>query len=200
MLLHGNTAETPHWVRRPAYFRPPIPRRMVPWLLDAGSLTRRVVRACPGTMRVQVLREQWGRADAGEAVALSTNRQGRVWLREVLLLCDETPWVYARTVIPTTTLAGPARRLLRLGSRPLGAVLFADPTVVRGEVELARLQPQHRLYRRAARPTSVMPAILWARRSLFWVGSRPLLVAEVFLPSNNGPMSDTPAANPLGLR
>ncbi len=162
---------------------------MVPWLVDTGSLTRRVVRACPGHMRVEVLREVWGRADAGEAVTLGMhrNRQSRVWLREVRLLCDEQPWVYARTVIPVHTLTGPARCLLHLGSRPLGAVLFADPMVVRGGVEVARLQPHHRLYQRAALPSVAMPAILWGRRSVFWIGNRPLLVAEVFLPAQNGP-------------
>ena len=62
---------------------------MVPWLVDTGSLTRRVVRACPGRMRVRVLRQAWGRADLGEAVALGMNRHGRVWLREVHLLCRD---------------------------------------------------------------------------------------------------------------
>jgi len=138
-------------------------------------------------MQVQVLRQVWGRPDSGEALALGMKRHGRVWLREVQLLCDDQSWVYARTVIPATTLAGPARCLLRLGNRPLGAVLFADPTVVRGGVEIACLRSRHRLYRRASLSLTTKPTILWGRRSLFWMGGRPLLVAEVFLPAPDGP-------------
>ena len=36
-------------------------------------------------------------------------------VREVELLCGETPWVFARTLIPATSLRGPARRLAMLG-------------------------------------------------------------------------------------
>ncbi|CAK0750640.1 putative chorismate pyruvate-lyase [Gammaproteobacteria bacterium] len=173
----------PRWLGTLSCFHPRIPTKFVPWLMDEGSLTRRVTRACAGRVRVQVLDQSWGRASSDEAVALGMNRHGRVWLREVQLLCDDQPWIYAHTVIPITTLTGPARRLLRLGNRPLGAVLFADPKTIRGKVEIVRLQPHHRLYQRATHFTAVMPDILWGRRSLFWVGNRPLLVIEVFLPA-----------------
>ncbi|CAK0763880.1 putative chorismate pyruvate-lyase [Gammaproteobacteria bacterium] len=185
--LHRNISGTPRWLRTLSHLRPRAPGQVAPWLVDTGSLTRRVVRACPGRMQVRVLRQVWGRADAGEISALGIDRHGRVWLREVQLLCDDQPWVYARTVIPAATLAGPARCLLRLGSRPLGAVLFANPAVIRGGVEVACLQPHHRLYQRAALSAAAMPTVLWGRRSLFWLGERPLLVAEVFLPAPGSP-------------
>jgi chorismate lyase len=53
-------------------------------------------------------------------------------LREVYLLCDGVPWVYARTAIPRETLTGRHRRLAYLKTRPLGAMLFADPGMARG--------------------------------------------------------------------
>ncbi|CAK0747681.1 putative chorismate pyruvate-lyase [Gammaproteobacteria bacterium] len=186
--LRHNILGTPRWLRTLSLLRPHASRQVAPWLIDTGSLTRRVLRACPGQMQVRVLRQVWGRPDAGEALALGIERHSRVWLREVQLLCNDQSWVYARTVIPVTTLTGPARCLLRLGNRPLGAVLFADPSVIRGGVEIASLQPRHRLYQRATSSLAVTPAFLWGRRSLFWMGGRPLLVAEVFLPAQNGPL------------
>lgn len=104
-------------------------------------------------------------------------------VREVFLECDGTPWVFARTVVPPRTLRGPARRLAHLGERSLGAVLFADPRVTRGEVELARLTPGERLHGRVREHAGRDPGEVWARRSRFDIRGRPLLVTEVFLPA-----------------
>jgi chorismate lyase len=35
----------------------------------------------------------------------------RALIREVHLLCDDRPWVFARTIIPISTLRGRERRL-----------------------------------------------------------------------------------------
>ena len=59
------------------------------------------------------------------------------------------PWVFARTLIPARTLRGRGRRLTRLGSRPLGQVLFADPKVRRDPVEIARIVAGQRMHQRA---------------------------------------------------
>jgi chorismate--pyruvate lyase len=103
-------------------------------------------------------------------------------VRQVALLCADTPWVFARTVIPRLTLRGAQRRLARLGARPLGALLFADPTLRRGCVELARLEWGQPLFREAAQFFGPPPRHLWARRSLFYTRENPLLVSEIFLP------------------
>jgi chorismate--pyruvate lyase len=89
--------------------------------------------------------------------------------------------VFARTVIPVRTLRGRQRRLARLGTRPLGAALFADPHLKRGEVEIARLAPGDGIYEHAA----VQGAAdgVWGRRSVFTLKGKPLLVSEFFLPA-----------------
>jgi len=151
-------------------------------LRDTGSLTRRVIEACDGTFRVRLLRQRWGRPFYSERRLLG-NRSGVLALiREVELLCDGRPWVFARSVIPATSLRGPARRLASLGERPLGAVLFADPRVRRGDTQVARLLPRHPLFVRAARDLDPPPAELWGRRTLYWFAGHPLLVNEIFLP------------------
>jgi chorismate--pyruvate lyase len=106
-----------------------------------------------------------------------------VLVRDVVLLCNDVPWVFARTLIPAKTLQGPARHLMQLGERPLGAVLFSDPKVTRGATQIARLHPGHTLFDSACKQLKQAPELLWGRRTLFYVGRRPLLVNELFLPS-----------------
>lgn len=131
---------------------------------------------------MRVLRQGWIRPAYDEACALRLRLQSWAWMREVQLLCDNQPWVFARTLIPASTLRGRGRRLTRLGSRPLGEVLFADHSVRRGPVEVARIGPDQRLHHLAFANCSEPPDAIWARRSLFWMNSRPLLVCEIFLP------------------
>lgn len=104
-------------------------------------------------------------------------------MREVHLLCGDTPWVYARTVMPVSALRGRQRRLSRLGNKPLGAALFADPGLQRGEVQVARIGREEALFGRAlAAPPAEIDAI-WGRRSVFRLRGSALLVSEIFLPA-----------------
>lgn len=156
------------------------------WLLDTGSLTRRVQQACGGRFRVQVEMQGWGRPRLDEYRALGL-RIGRIALiREVHLLCDGRPWVFARTVIPVTTLRGRQRRLAHLGNRPLGAVLFADPHMQRGPVQVARIPRGSALFAAAVQGLQRRPEEVWGRRSVFRLGGKPLLVSEFFLPAVGG--------------
>jgi chorismate--pyruvate lyase len=106
-----------------------------------------------------------------------------VLVRDVELLCDDNPWVFARTLIPITSLKGAAQRLTQLGEKPLGAVLFSDPKVIRGATQVARLLPGQPLYQTACNHLSQKPDHLWGRRTLFYLEKRPLLVNEIFLPT-----------------
>ncbi len=159
-----------------------VPDLIRRWLLDPASLTRRVQSACQGSFRVEVLSQGWARPQLNEMQVLGIRDHSWAFVREVQLLCADRPWVFARTVIPRTTLTGPRRRLTRLKTRPLGAVLFADPTMERGPVEIARLTPCDRLYPQVVRDLSEPPASIWGRRSVFMLAGFPLLVSEIFLP------------------
>ncbi|WP_297528642.1 chorismate--pyruvate lyase family protein [Thiohalobacter sp.] len=172
----------PRWARAGCYRRSQLTRELRQWLLDPASLTRRLVDACPGRFRVRVEFQGWGRPRRDEAQALGLRDRRFALIREVHLFCDDTPWVFARTVIPARTLGGRRRRLARLGERPLGAVLFADPGMAREPVELAAIRPGSELYRHAVAGTRARPAVIWGRRSVFRLDGRPLLVSEIFLP------------------
>lgn len=159
-----------------------LPPGLMDWMMDRGSLTRQVINACGGRFRVRVIRQQWDRAFPSESDLLGIKPRQRCMLREVQLHCDDTPWVFARTLIPATSLIGAARRLAHLGEKPLGAVLFADRDVRRGMSQFACILPPHELFRHATEGMGQRPDELWGRRTVFHVSGRPLLVNELFLP------------------
>lgn len=161
-----------------------LPRRMRGWLRDPGSLTERICARCE-VFSVRILRQHVCPVLNDEAAVLGL-RPGRVaWVREVLLLADWVPVVYARSVLPFETLRAGSRLFAKVGSRPLGAALFANPRVKRGELVNARLDQRDARYRaaaRAAHPTR-LPREVWGRRSTFCLRNRRLLVSEIFLPA-----------------
>ncbi len=160
-----------------------MPAAMVHWLRDTGSLTARLKGICDAGFSVRLLSQGWRKPLYSEGRMLKM-RQGEVAIvREVELMCDDAAWVFARTIIPASSLRGPARRLSMLGTKPLGEVLFSDPRMQRGPVEVARLQPRHSLFAVASSSLNAKPDRLWGRRTLFYLAGVPLLVNEIFLPN-----------------
>ena len=170
------------WKPGQCFLRSSIPQDLSGWLLDTASLTLRLQRLCPGKFQVRVLSQAWGVPRIDEARVLEMKPGRLAIIRQVQLLCDGQPRVYARTVIPVTSLRGKLQRLAHLGTRPLGGMLFADPGMQRGVVELARISRGQSLYQAATRHLRQRPAAIWGRRSVFRLSGRPLLVSEVFLP------------------
>lgn len=178
----SRSGEEPLWVPWQRLCRGRIPLHIHSWLGEQGSLTKRVIGACDGRFRVRLLSQSWGQPLLSERRGLAMAARERALVRQVLLLCDEVPWVYARTIIPASHLHGKTRRLGRLKERPLGAVLFASRGVRHGEMEVARLLDGHRLYSAAAAQLATSPPALWGRRRLYSYGGKTLLVNEIFLP------------------
>jgi chorismate--pyruvate lyase len=158
-----------------------MPEDLRAWLLYDKSLTRRIQSLCGGVFEVVPQSQRWAYplAEEARALRLAVCRQ-YVWVREVYLTCNGRPWVFARTLVPRRTLSGAQRRLARLRSRPLGSLLFSGGKVSRLSLEVACLHPHDPLFR-AARLNRA-PTQLWARRSLFSLAGKPILVIEVFLP------------------
>ncbi len=152
-----------------------------PWLTDNGSLTQALKRRCP-ELRVVRLRQRPGMPYFDERTPLRLKPRRLSLIRDVLLTCAGRPLVYAHSVIPLTGLTGPWRSLSRMGTRPLGEALFADPQVRRHPLEYRRLDGRHPLYRAAIEHIPGKPPALWARRSVFVRDGHPILVTEVFLP------------------
>jgi chorismate--pyruvate lyase len=153
------------------------------WLFDDGSLTQRLQQLCDGHFSVQVLAQGWARPMLNEARKLKISDSKNAFIRQVYLLCDQKPLVFARTVIPARTLRGRMRRLARLGNKPLGELLFTDPSVQRQALEIAKICATHTLYRMALTHDPEQTRPMWGRRSIFTYRSKPLLVSEIFLPA-----------------
>lgn len=168
------------WLRR---VPPGMAPRLRPWLNDPGSLTARIRARC-AHFEVRVLRQASARCCTDEARLFGLRDGARAVVREVLLVADGVPVVFARSLVPLSQGRGAWQVFRRVGSRPLGAWLFADPRVARGTLAFACLDRRDARYHAgfAAAGLAPVPERVWARRSLFrWCG-RSLLVTEMFLP------------------
>lgn len=157
-----NLRRVPEWV---------LPQQWRPWVMDSGSLTRRLMHASKGDFAVRRLREAWLYPSLDEARVLQIPNRQKAWIREVELLCFGQVWVCARSVVPIRTLTGVERQLKHLGTRPLGAFLFAAPTMRREPMQVARIDSG--------------PGVeaVFGRRSVFRLHGKPLLVSELFQPA-----------------
>ena len=151
-----------------------------PWLRDHGSLTQRIRERC-GEFRVRNVYDGLAAAAHDETALLGIAPQRKVYSRDVFLLADSRPVVFAHSVVDPAHLRGAWQALQHLGPRSLGSLLFTHPLVRRQPLHFRKLKRSHVLYR-AAIGTAAAPACLWARRSLFTLHGAPLLVTEVFLP------------------
>jgi len=165
------------WYHRRQLFNQSIQPSLISWLFDASSLTARLIDLCGKDFSVQVISQQWQKLTTEEARAMSLKNVHAALVRQVYLCCEGVPLVYARTVIPATTIQGAQRRFANMGNRPLGAMLFSDRTMRREDVQVAILPASNALKRFARVDEQV-----WGRRSVFRVSGRPLLVSEYFLP------------------
>jgi len=178
----GKHAIEPVWRAGFRLNRAQLPEQWRDWLLDRSSLTLRLQHACSGRFRVEVISQRMEPPMLSEARALGRPPHELALVRQVRLRCDDEPWVFARTVVPLPSLRRGLRQLALLGTRPLGAVLFADPTMHRSDVEVARIGQGKRLFQRAMTGSTATAEEIWGRRSVFTLQNQPLLVSEFFLP------------------
>ncbi len=139
------------------------------WLLDKGSLTQNLKDVSPGNFSVSVTYTGFGRPSLSEAKALNIASRQQVYIREVALCIKGKPVVLARSVIPRSTLTAGERQLLFLKNKPLGEFLFSHKNMRREPIQV--------------KSGKVNGTSVWARRSVFKLNEKPLLVSEYFLSS-----------------
>jgi len=167
------------WRKRKQCLGDMIPKDAYHWLFDPTSLTSKIVETCSGKFSVHLISQNRMTPTPDEIRALGLRYRSQAIIRQVILYCDDKPWVYARSVIPITTLTGPLRRLAHLGNKPLGAVLFSDRSIIRGEVEATCVASDHENYKWTGIEDD---CLIWGRRSVFYQHRKKLLVSEFFLP------------------
>ncbi len=153
------------------------------WLIERSSLTARLQQRYRD-FSVQSQLNHYAKPSQEEASALRLTAKHTALIREVIL-CGEggRPLVFAHSVLPRKSLRGAWRGLGRLGNKPLGAVLFANPKVKRAAFSYKKLTANHVLYQIATRHLVSKPVFLWARRSVFNLNEANIMVTEVFLPN-----------------
>jgi len=167
------------WYERQSGNTDALSQELISWLYDQDSLTQRLQSHCQ-QFEVMVLRETDAVVTAAEQQLFNPGEVIRS--REVLLLCDGQPHVYARTLIPKTTLDYANNLLKKLGNTSLGEVLFRADDMKRQPIETTSFSSSSSMSRFATALTLTPQHPLWARRSIFILEGNPLLVSEVFLP------------------
>ncbi len=159
-----------------------LPRAWWPWCFSQGSLTGQLI-ACFGALTVRPIGQGRAAITPEERLLLREHLR-QAYVREVVLIAGDVALVFARSVLPLSS-ASAWPLFFRVGTRPLGALLFTDPRIRRGSLTAAFVGNRHWLWQRAAaaglvRSESLVRLV--ARRSLFWRQGKPLLVQELFLP------------------
>jgi chorismate lyase len=160
------------------------------WLLEQGSLTLRLQKK-QANFAVQPLFVGRAKIAKNEVQCFSRRQQtaikrGYAGVRDVILQLNQEPVVFAHSVMAISAKTNTWRGMHNLGNRSLGTRLFADPKVMRGLMQYKKLAINDRLWRLARQHLTPakrqdMPN-LWARRSVFILGSSAILVNEIFLP------------------
>ncbi len=153
-----------------------IPEKRLKDILDEGSLTQLLIKASKGDFRVEVLFQGVARPSFSERQCLRLGDRHFALLREVSLVCQGQVWVMARSVIPLNSLRGKVRNLRFQGTKPLGATLFKDPGLKRERFDLAKIELGDFISHGGR-----VSEQAWARRSVFYTKTCPILVAEAFL-------------------
>ena len=150
------------------------------WLIDNGSLTARLKsRYTDFSVRPVLLKNAKSFIDESALLGLKANQHALI--REVLLMGNNQPVVFAHSVLPHASLRGAWRGLGKLGNKPLGAALFSNAKVKRTPLEYKKLACQHPIFIRVAEHMQTSPKELWARRSVFSLNCARILVTEIFL-------------------
>ena len=149
------------------------------WLYDSHSLTQKL-EGLYEKFHVNV-RQQ--REINSTTLSLSNlfDNEKNLLLREVFLCCDNEPVIFAQTELPLSTMAQAQTQFTELGSQSLGKILFQDPTIKRGKIEVAQFNPKSQQMLSQSLGLNYKHP-LWARRSFFYIHDKPLLVSELFLP------------------
>ena len=95
------------------------------------------------------------------------NEVGDIRVREVILLGNKSPKVYAKSLIPVNTIENGFSKLGSLGTKPLGDILFEKNIFNKIEVIYSTFSDEISLF--------------WGRKTKYLVKSLPFSVMEIFL-------------------
>ena len=134
------------------------------WLIEDGPITKRI--SAKEDFELNLIRDEIGEVDEEDKKYLGDTK-GDIKVREVILLGNKTPKVYAKSLIPVNTIEKGFSKLGNLGNMPLGDILFEKDIFNKIDV----------LYSFFSHKSN----IFWGRKTKYLVNHLPFSVMEVFL-------------------
>ena len=135
------------------------------WLSESGPITNRIKLS--QEFELELLNDEIDEISKEEELFLnSVSETFRV--RRVILLGNNTPVVYAKSVIPSSTIENGLSSLGKIGNAPLGDILFTPDVFTKLEMVCASFLSKEK-------------NVYWGRKIKYSVNSEPISVMEVFL-------------------
>ena len=134
------------------------------WLIEKGPITKRI--KSKESFKLNLIKDEICSVDDSEKKFLEETSD-KIKVREVILLGNNIPRVYAKSLIPIRTIENGFSRLGELGTKPLGDILFEKEIFKKTDMVYAQFQNKD--------------SIFWGRKTKYLVKNMPLSVMEVFL-------------------
>lgn len=134
------------------------------WLLEQGPITKRIKSIAE--FRLELIQDELSDATDDEILFLKIDSE-EIRIREVILFGNENPMVFARTIIPNTTIEKGLKELGKIGNKPLGDILFEKDIFSKEDIVFASFKDKESLF--------------WGRKIKYTVKDQPFSVMEVFL-------------------
>ena len=134
------------------------------WLIEKGPITKRI--KSEESFKLNLIKDEISVVDDSEKKFLGETSD-KIKVREVILMGNNIPRVYAKSLIPIRTIKNGFSKLGELGTKPLGDILFEKEIFKKTDVVYAQFQDKD--------------SIFWGRKTKYIVKNMPLSVMEVFL-------------------
>ena len=134
------------------------------WLLEQGPITKRIKSM--KKFRLELIQDELSEVKEDEILFLTTDDES-IRVREVILYGNDTPMVFARTIIPNTTINKGLKELGEIGNKPLGDILFEKNIFSKEDIVFTTFKDGK--------------SIFWGRKIKYSVKNQPFSVMEVFL-------------------
>lgn len=141
-----------------------VPFNMANWLTKPYILSHVLKQVCE-QFELNVVSQGWKVPPQEDVEKLGLDTKRHAFVREVTLMGDGIVLTAGRVTIPESTYQRYPEKFANLDHRPIGeAVLYHCPRVTRSAFEYTFCEKR----------------LQWARRSVFYVVTDPLLVTEYF--------------------
>ena len=134
------------------------------WLIENGPITKRI--SDNENFELNLIRDEIDEVDERDKKYLG-NITGDIKVREVILLGNKVPKVYAKSLIPVNTIEDGFSKLGSLGNKPLGDILFEKDIFNKVDVLYSTFKHEVNIF--------------WGRKTKYLVKNLPFSVMEIFL-------------------